>query len=525
MRFYLSWMGLNNDPWPDWDRPDNPRPPFPEDHKHWPGVPIFSRRDGAEFADLGPTLSALFLPKSDCARWDDFETLYLLSDKPDEPKNQQHRQRMDEVIRKLAAVWRLGTKVKKRIRIVTIPGIDDPTEHQQIMSALEGWLKDESEGPLRRFPGKATEKRQITINLSQGTPAAQLCWLMLYWNGSLGSPPKVHVDFVQGDGGPKFSKAQDDAHRQPLRPVPVVRYALAKDPDAAVIDSEDVKLTDLTSAPFQHLMEDLEQAARLRMRVLLYGPRGVGKTFLAQHFHERRQHYRREEGRAAQRNGSSSGSGFITVTLSEYADVKDVRDHFFGWKKGAYNNADEEYHGFLKQADQGTLFLDEIHRLDKSLQAALLRPLNDGSFRPIKAEKDDTSDFDLVVATNDSQWCFALADDFRDRIVRIVLTVPSFDELRRDSAGLDDLWTFFCGGLRKRCTHAGVKYVEPTPECAAALREAIQVHTLPGNWRDFHRLADHILMRMVDARERRPPPLTWDLDKLASAVAATFPTP
>src|SRR5262249_22255633 len=142
-----------------------------------------------------------------------------------------------------------------------------------------------------------------------------------------------------------------------------------------------------------------------------------------------------------------------------------------------------EYHGLLGMAHRGTLFLDEIHHLDGALQASLLGVLNNHRYRPKMADYEVQSEFDLVVATNDRNWRDVLADDFRDRIERVVLEVPSFRELQQEN--LADLWGFWEFTLKRRCQECGVAYVDPTAECRAVLEGTFRHQPLAGNWRDL----------------------------------------
>jgi transcriptional regulator with AAA-type ATPase domain len=171
-------------------------------------------------------------------------------------------------------------------------------------------------------------------------------------------------------------------------------------------------------------------------------------------------------------------------------------------------------------AHHGTLFLDEIRHLQGALQASLLGVLNNHRYRPKMADYEVQSLFDLVVATNDPQWRDRLADDFRDRIERIVLEVPPFRVLQR--ADLADLWCFWECTLRRRCRECGVDYTEPTPECRAELEGVFRHQPLAGNWRDLMRLADQVLLLLTAARGGRATPLTWNRELLEQAVFRTF---
>jgi transcriptional regulator with AAA-type ATPase domain len=261
---------------------------------------------------------------------------------------------------------------------------------------------------------------------------------------------------------------------------------------------------------------------------------------LARYYHERRQAYRRQrqekrrEPPAKPAKDSAKKTGerfpekvsdhqFVTVTLSEYSDLETLRDTLFGWAAGSWTGAVEAYDGLLGEAHGGTVFLDEIHHLDRSLQASLLGPLNSRRYRPKMATYEIITEFDLVVATNDPQWRTKMADDFRDRLERIVLEVPSFRSFQR--SGADIIRRFWEFTLERRCAECGLEYnPEGTDwkECQEQLMSLFRRHPLSGNWRDLQRLADNVLLHLTASRDGRPTTVRWDREQLEHAIAATF---
>jgi transcriptional regulator with AAA-type ATPase domain len=268
--------------------------------------------------------------------------------------------------------------------------------------------------------------------------------------------------------------------------------------------------------------------------VLLQGERGTGKTFLAHYYHRRREGRRppppvvlkpRPEknvppGLCLPRQAGHNA--LVTVTLSEFANLETLRDTLFGWAERSWNLAYEAYDGLLGEAHGGTLFLDEIHHLDRSLQASLLGPLNNRRYRPKMAVYEVATFFDLVVATNDPEWRSKLADDFRDRIERIVVEVPAFRSFQRHNAEV--LWTFWDCTLRQRCRECGIAYTEEGDwaECRDELRGLLRRHPLPGNWRDLQRLADNLLLALAPDRDGNPSELLWSRGQLDLAIAEAF---
>lgn len=573
--FYISWIAFNNDPWSPSDivNPDGPQPTFrqrgpapgdpkpvvfrPPDDPEWPGVPEVVV-GGSRHLLTGPTLPAFFHPNSEYHNLQGLDHVYLLfQDGAPKSPHERLRKVMQDIVqaRKLDGF--------DRVEFVPIKGLDDdPTNHQRILQALETWLTG-SRDPLLRRDGRIKQRR-IVINLSPGTPSMHACWLLLYWKGALGSATDTCVTFCQGDGGAAAGRFVEESQRKPLHIVPIDvlgQYRGLAAPVAAVApaggaaeapehEALEVRLEQLRCATYVALRERIEQAAALGLPILLEGERGSGKTFLARYYHERRQEHRRRRaalqpsaessppqrksrggakpaGVAARAPSKSDPSRlFVTVTLSEYASVEELRDQLFGWAKGSWNLAKEDYDGLIGDAHQGTLFLDEIHHLKRPLQAALLGPLNDHTYTHKGSSELIRSDFDLVVATNDPDWRKALNDDFRDRIERVVIQVPSFEAVRMQPYGHDDLWLFWETAIRRRCQECGVRYVEldQASECHTLLKKRVIERKLPGNWRDLYRLADCVLLWLTprQAPAGGPSCLTWDRERLDEAIHDAF---
>src|SRR6185295_14016124 len=77
-----------------------------------------------------------------------------------------------------------------------------------------------------------------------------------------------------------------------------------------------------------------------------------------------------------------------------------IESELFGYEKGAFTDAKARKEGLFEQAEGGTLFLDEIGELELSLQAKLLRVLEEGSFRRVGGLKDLPLDVRVIAASN-----------------------------------------------------------------------------------------------------------------------------
>lgn len=150
------------------------------------------------------------------------------------------------------------------------------------------------------------------------------------------------------------------------------------------------------------------------MSVLLTGPSGVGKSYIASLLHK----YAEKEGKI------NKGAPFIVFNCADYADNPELLSaNLFGYKKGAFTGADKDHIGSLELADGGYLFLDEVHRLSPEGQEKLFVFMDKGIFKRVgesKAERKANVRF--VFATTESPG-EALLDTFTRRIP-LVVNIP-----------------------------------------------------------------------------------------------------
>jgi sigma-54 dependent transcriptional regulator, acetoin dehydrogenase operon transcriptional activator AcoR len=132
-----------------------------------------------------------------------------------------------------------------------------------------------------------------------------------------------------------------------------------------------------------HVVRQTEAAAQRKMPILIRGETGTGKEQLARHAHA-----------ASGRSGS-----FVAVNCAALPDSL-IEAELFGYGEGAFTGARKGGSaGLVKEADGGTLFLDEIGDMPVTLQAVLLRFLDDWTVRPVGGAKRQV-DVLLISATN-----------------------------------------------------------------------------------------------------------------------------
>jgi transcriptional regulator with GAF, ATPase, and Fis domain len=175
------------------------------------------------------------------------------------------------------------------------------------------------------------------------------------------------------------------------------------------------------------LAEVLRQAEAVAMTdsiVLILGETGTGKELLARHMHR--------AGRRALEPFVTTNVAAIPATLLE--------SELFGRERGAYTGAMSRQAGRFEIADGGTLFLDEIGDMPASLQAKLLRALQEGEIEPLGSNKVIRFDARVIAATSRDLAALVREGRFREdlyyRLNVLPIRVPPLRERREDIPAL-----------------------------------------------------------------------------------------
>ena len=175
------------------------------------------------------------------------------------------------------------------------------------------------------------------------------------------------------------------------------------------------------SPAMRHAEALVRKVAKQRVPVLLTGESGVGKEVAAQLIHQ---------------SGDRASKGeFIAVNCAAVPETM-MEAEFFGYEKNAFTGAARMHRGYLERADGGTLFLDEVGELPASMQAKLLRALQERSFFRLGSEKVTRSDFRIIAATNRDLHADMAAGTFREdlfyRLAVIRIGLPPLRERPED---------------------------------------------------------------------------------------------
>jgi DNA-binding NtrC family response regulator len=164
----------------------------------------------------------------------------------------------------------------------------------------------------------------------------------------------------------------------------------------------------------------VERAADSAMPVLIHGETGTGKEIVAEALHAL---------------GSRSNGPLVRINCAAVPENL-LESELFGHERGAFSGAVATKPGLIEQADRGTLFLDEIAEMSPSLQAKLLRVLEDHTVRRVGAVSDKRVDIRLVAASHRDLTQQVARGLFRQdllyRLNSLHLRVPPLRQRRRE---------------------------------------------------------------------------------------------
>ena len=208
--------------------------------------------------------------------------------------------------------------------------------------------------------------------------------------------------------------------------------------------------------------------------VLLQGESGTGKDLVAKAIHYGSQR--------AERPFVAINCAALPATL--------IDSELFGYEKGAFTDAKSRKEGLFEQAEGGTLLLDEIGELELSLQAKLLRVLEEGAFRRVGGLKDIPLDVRVLAASNRDLKTESEAGRFRldlyYRLSIIQIDIPPLRERGDDVLLLSQYYISTIGTRLKR----NKKITGLSPETIDVFRK----YNWPGNVRELRNVIERALI-------------------------------
>ena len=233
-----------------------------------------------------------------------------------------------------------------------------------------------------------------------------------------------------------------------------------------------------TSEAIQKVFNEIKKAAATSATVLITGESGTGKELVA---------------RAIHYTSKQASAPFVPVNCGGIPEGLQESE-LFGYVKGAFTGATETRAGFFLTADGGTIFLDEVGNTSLSMQAKLLRVLQNKEIYMVGSSRPHNVNVRIIAATNKDLLMLVKKGVFREdlyyRLYVIAIDIPPLRE--RDSDIL--LLTH----------HFSTKYADefnkPNPQFSNNTLQVLRNYNWPGNVREL----ENVIQRLVAMMEEGP---------------------
>ena len=239
-----------------------------------------------------------------------------------------------------------------------------------------------------------------------------------------------------------------------------------------VISLENVENIIGNSEAIKKVLKEVESVSQSNASVIITGESGTGKELIARaiHFNSPRKYFPLV----------SVHCGALSESLLE--------SELFGHEKGAFTGAIYNRKGRFEMADSGTIFLDEIATISTKMQVELLRVLETKSFIRVGGNKEISSDFRVICATNRNLKQMVEEGTFREdlfyRLNVVNIHVPS---LRERSGDIPLLAAYF---IKKYCTSMN----KPIIPIDIATLKRLEEFDFPGNIRELENMIERAIV-------------------------------
>lgn len=225
------------------------------------------------------------------------------------------------------------------------------------------------------------------------------------------------------------------------------------------------------SQKMQEVLEQIKKVSPTDANILLLGENGTGKYVLAESIHEQ---------------SDRKNEPFVHIDLGSISENL-FEAELFGYKKGAFTGAHQDYAGKIENTQNGTVFLDEIGNLPLHLQTKLLSLIQNKKLSRVGDTRERILDVRFIFATNENLKKAVAENRFRQdlyyRINTVEIHIPALRERQED---IEILAAYFLDRYKQ-------KYHKPDLEWSENLLIQLKNYPWPGNIREL----DHCIERSV----------------------------
>jgi DNA-binding NtrC family response regulator len=262
-----------------------------------------------------------------------------------------------------------------------------------------------------------------------------------------------------------------------------------------VISLENVDDIIGSSTAMLNVLKEVESVAQSNSSVIIVGESGTGKELIARAIHS---------------NSPRKYFPLVSVHCGALTESL-LESELFGHEKGAFTGAMYNRKGRFEMADGGTIFLDEIATISTKMQIELLRVLETKSFMRVGGNKEISSDFRVICATNRDLKKMVEIGTFREdlyyRLNVVSITVPPLRERVEDIPLLVDYF------IKKYCTSMSRDLITIDPAALARLTEL----EFPGNVRELENMIERAIV-IGNGKEIHLKDLPLGKDMISSSV-------
>ncbi len=224
------------------------------------------------------------------------------------------------------------------------------------------------------------------------------------------------------------------------------------------------------SKPFLEVVDQVREIARIPSTVLITGESGTGKELIARAIHDL---------------SDRRDAAFVAINCASIPAAL-LESELFGHEKGSFTSATSRKTGLFEEAHHGTIFLDEIGEMDSTMQAKLLRVLQERTIRRVGGIKDINIDVRIIAATNRNLLNKISTGTFREDLYYRINVFPiHIPPLRERHDDISIIASYFLDTFSRSF---GRDFKALSPEATSLMEE----YSWPGNIRELRNVIERI---------------------------------